>query len=163
MWMSQSILLWSASQITTRELPQLWLWTTLHGTPSDTNRGVCKEQFTTAGFPRGVLVKHHQDLTWVSPGADVPAAAGVELVALGFACTTSIRAFNQWVLLFSPFLITCSGLQEEMELKPRQVCLFAWTDPTKPRKLTWGYSQCFGEHDLLKVSFLRGEGNAEPI
>ncbi|XP_058667729.1 intermembrane lipid transfer protein VPS13C [Ammospiza caudacuta] len=43
-----------------------------------------------------------------------------------------------------------SGLQEEMELKPRQVCLFAWTDPTKPRKLTWGYSQCFGEHDLLK-------------
>uniref|UniRef100_A0A8C9NVB1 Vacuolar protein sorting 13 homolog C n=1 Tax=Serinus canaria TaxID=9135 RepID=A0A8C9NVB1_SERCA len=43
-----------------------------------------------------------------------------------------------------------SGLQEEMELKPRQVCLFAWTDPTKPRKLTWGYSQYFGEHDLLK-------------
>uniref|UniRef100_A0A803VSL0 Vacuolar protein sorting 13 homolog C n=1 Tax=Ficedula albicollis TaxID=59894 RepID=A0A803VSL0_FICAL len=43
-----------------------------------------------------------------------------------------------------------SGLQEEMELKPRQVCLFAWTDPTKPRKLTWGYSQSFGEHDLLK-------------
>nr|XP_054497888.1 intermembrane lipid transfer protein VPS13C isoform X1 [Agelaius phoeniceus] len=43
-----------------------------------------------------------------------------------------------------------SGLQEEMELKPRQVCLFAWTDPTKPRKLTWSYSQCFGEHDLLK-------------
>uniref|UniRef100_A0A8C3EQM6 Vacuolar protein sorting 13 homolog C n=1 Tax=Corvus moneduloides TaxID=1196302 RepID=A0A8C3EQM6_CORMO len=43
-----------------------------------------------------------------------------------------------------------SGLQEEMELKPRQVCLFAWTDPTKPRKLSWGYSQSFGEHDLLK-------------
>ncbi|XP_068000131.1 intermembrane lipid transfer protein VPS13C isoform X2 [Melanerpes formicivorus] len=43
-----------------------------------------------------------------------------------------------------------SGLQEEMELKPKQVCLFAWTDPTKPRKLTWGYSQNFGEHDLLK-------------
>ncbi|XP_061856365.1 intermembrane lipid transfer protein VPS13C isoform X2 [Colius striatus] len=43
-----------------------------------------------------------------------------------------------------------SGLQEEMELKPRQVCLFAWTDPTKPRKLTWGYCQNFGEHDLLK-------------
>uniref|UniRef100_A0A8C3VAB0 Vacuolar protein sorting 13 homolog C n=1 Tax=Catharus ustulatus TaxID=91951 RepID=A0A8C3VAB0_CATUS len=43
-----------------------------------------------------------------------------------------------------------SGLHEEMELKPRQVCLFAWTDPTKPRKLTWGYSQSFGEHDLLK-------------
>uniref|UniRef100_A0A8C3RCT7 Vacuolar protein sorting 13 homolog C n=1 Tax=Cyanoderma ruficeps TaxID=181631 RepID=A0A8C3RCT7_9PASS len=43
-----------------------------------------------------------------------------------------------------------SGLQEEMELKPRQVCLFAWTDPTKPRILTWGYSQKFGEHDLLK-------------
>ncbi|XP_014800034.1 PREDICTED: vacuolar protein sorting-associated protein 13C isoform X2 [Calidris pugnax] len=43
-----------------------------------------------------------------------------------------------------------SGLQEEMELKPNQVCLFAWTDPTKTRKLTWGYSQNFGEHDLLK-------------
>uniref|UniRef100_A0A8B9MDD9 Vacuolar protein sorting 13 homolog C n=1 Tax=Accipiter nisus TaxID=211598 RepID=A0A8B9MDD9_9AVES len=43
-----------------------------------------------------------------------------------------------------------SGLQEEMELKPKQVCLFAWTDPTKTRKLTWGYSQNFGEHDLLK-------------
>uniref|UniRef100_A0A8C0VLI3 Vacuolar protein sorting 13 homolog C n=1 Tax=Cyanistes caeruleus TaxID=156563 RepID=A0A8C0VLI3_CYACU len=43
-----------------------------------------------------------------------------------------------------------SGLQEEMELKPKQVCLFAWTDPTKPRKFTWGYSQSFGEHDLLK-------------
>uniref|UniRef100_A0A8B9G2X3 Vacuolar protein sorting 13 homolog C n=1 Tax=Amazona collaria TaxID=241587 RepID=A0A8B9G2X3_9PSIT len=43
-----------------------------------------------------------------------------------------------------------SGLQEEMELKPKQVCLFAWTDPTKTRKLIWGYSQNFGEHDLLK-------------
>ncbi|XP_032846095.2 vacuolar protein sorting-associated protein 13C isoform X3 [Tyto alba] len=43
-----------------------------------------------------------------------------------------------------------SGLQEEMELKPKQVCLFAWTDPTKTRKLAWGYSQNFGEHDLLK-------------
>ncbi|XP_008938924.1 PREDICTED: vacuolar protein sorting-associated protein 13C, partial [Merops nubicus] len=43
-----------------------------------------------------------------------------------------------------------SGLQEERELKPKQVCLFAWTDPTKTRKLTWGYSQHFGEHDLLK-------------
>ncbi|XP_055662929.1 intermembrane lipid transfer protein VPS13C isoform X2 [Falco peregrinus] len=43
-----------------------------------------------------------------------------------------------------------SGLQEEMELKPKEVCLFAWTDPTKTRKLTWGYSQNFGEHDLLK-------------
>ncbi|KFZ60287.1 Vacuolar protein sorting-associated protein 13C, partial [Podiceps cristatus] len=43
-----------------------------------------------------------------------------------------------------------SGLQEEMELQPKQVCLFAWTDPTKTRKLTWGYSQNFGEHDLLK-------------
>uniref|UniRef100_A0A8C3RCZ2 Vacuolar protein sorting 13 homolog C n=1 Tax=Cyanoderma ruficeps TaxID=181631 RepID=A0A8C3RCZ2_9PASS len=52
-----------------------------------------------------------------------------------------------------------SGLQEEMELKPRQVCLFAWTDPTKPRILTWGYSQKFGEHDLLKVNFVRGEVN----
>ncbi|XP_064373577.1 intermembrane lipid transfer protein VPS13C isoform X2 [Dromaius novaehollandiae] len=43
-----------------------------------------------------------------------------------------------------------SGIQEEMELKPKQVCLFAWTDPTKTRKLTWIYSQNFGEHDLLK-------------
>uniref|UniRef100_A0A672USM2 Vacuolar protein sorting 13 homolog C n=1 Tax=Strigops habroptila TaxID=2489341 RepID=A0A672USM2_STRHB len=43
-----------------------------------------------------------------------------------------------------------SGLQEEMELKSKQVCLFAWTDPTKTRKLIWGYSQNFGEHDLLK-------------
>ncbi|XP_015727754.1 vacuolar protein sorting-associated protein 13C isoform X2 [Coturnix japonica] len=43
-----------------------------------------------------------------------------------------------------------SGLQEEMELKPKQVCLFAWTDPTKTRKLAWGYSRSFGEHDLLK-------------
>ncbi|XP_068814299.1 intermembrane lipid transfer protein VPS13C isoform X2 [Struthio camelus] len=43
-----------------------------------------------------------------------------------------------------------SGLQDEMELKPQQVCLFAWTDPTKTRKLTWVYSQNFGEHDLLK-------------
>lgn len=64
---------------------------------------------------------------------------------------------------FTPFLFTCSGLQEEMELKPKQVCLFAWTDPTKTRKLTWGYSQNFGEHDLLKVNFRRGEVNAEPI
>ncbi|XP_074956200.1 intermembrane lipid transfer protein VPS13C isoform X1 [Phalacrocorax aristotelis] len=43
-----------------------------------------------------------------------------------------------------------SGLQEEMELKPKEVCLFAWTDPTKTRKLTWGYSQNLGELDLLK-------------
>ncbi|XP_031443891.1 vacuolar protein sorting-associated protein 13C [Phasianus colchicus] len=43
-----------------------------------------------------------------------------------------------------------SGLQEEMELKPKQVCLFAWTDPTKTRKLAWSYTQSFGEHDLLK-------------
>ncbi|XP_075288131.1 intermembrane lipid transfer protein VPS13C isoform X2 [Opisthocomus hoazin] len=43
-----------------------------------------------------------------------------------------------------------SGLHEEMELKPKHVCLFAWTDPTKTRKLTWGYSQNFGENDLLK-------------
>ncbi|KGL81364.1 Vacuolar protein sorting-associated protein 13C, partial [Tinamus guttatus] len=43
-----------------------------------------------------------------------------------------------------------SGLQEEMELKPKQVCLFAWTEPTKTKKLTWMYSQNFGEHDLLK-------------
>ncbi|KAM8804771.1 intermembrane lipid transfer protein VPS13C [Eudromia elegans] len=43
-----------------------------------------------------------------------------------------------------------SGLQEEMELKPKQVCLFAWTEPTKAKKLTWMYSQNSGEHDLLK-------------
>lgn len=65
--------------------------------------------------------------------------------------------------LFFPFPLTYSGLQEEMELKPRQVCLFAWTDPTKPRILTWGYSQHFGEHDLLKVNFVRREVNVEPI
>ncbi|XP_065589593.1 intermembrane lipid transfer protein VPS13C [Cyrtonyx montezumae] len=43
-----------------------------------------------------------------------------------------------------------SGLRKEMELKPKQVCLFAWTDPTKTRKLAWSYSKSFGEHDLLK-------------
>uniref|UniRef100_A0A8C3PUR9 Vacuolar protein sorting 13 homolog C n=1 Tax=Chrysolophus pictus TaxID=9089 RepID=A0A8C3PUR9_CHRPC len=50
-----------------------------------------------------------------------------------------------------------SGLQEEMELKPKQVCLFAWTDPTKTRKLAWSYTQSFGEHDLLKVNLRKGE------
>lgn len=49
-----------------------------------------------------------------------------------------------------------------MELKPKQVCLFAWTDPTKTRKLAWSYSQSFGEHDLLKVNLRKGEVNAEP-
>lgn len=77
--------------------------------------------------------------------------------------------FKQWSLnrelynLYFKFIIlNCSGLQEEMELKPKQVCLFAWTDPTKTRKLTWGYSQSFGEHDLLKVNLRKGEVSAEP-
>ncbi|XP_077774951.1 intermembrane lipid transfer protein VPS13C isoform X2 [Podarcis muralis] len=43
-----------------------------------------------------------------------------------------------------------SGLQEEMELKPRGMRLFAWADPTGIRKLTWVYAQNSGEHDLLK-------------
>uniref|UniRef100_A0A8C0J7X0 Vacuolar protein sorting 13 homolog C n=1 Tax=Chelonoidis abingdonii TaxID=106734 RepID=A0A8C0J7X0_CHEAB len=43
-----------------------------------------------------------------------------------------------------------SGLQEEMELKPKEVRLFAWSDPTGIRKLTWTYAQNVGEHDLLK-------------
>ncbi|KAL8196981.1 UNVERIFIED_CONTAM: Vacuolar protein sorting-associated protein 13C [Gekko kuhli] len=43
-----------------------------------------------------------------------------------------------------------SGLQEEMQLKPREVKLFAWADPTGTRKLTWTYAQSIGEHDLLK-------------
>uniref|UniRef100_A0A8C4YCP0 Vacuolar protein sorting 13 homolog C n=1 Tax=Gopherus evgoodei TaxID=1825980 RepID=A0A8C4YCP0_9SAUR len=43
-----------------------------------------------------------------------------------------------------------SGLQEEMELKPKEVRLFAWADPTGIRKLTWTYAQNVGEHDLLK-------------
>lgn len=51
------------------------------------------------------------------------------------------------VFLFYP----CSGLQEEMELKPRGMRLFAWADPTGIRKLTWVYAQNSGEHDLLKV------------
>uniref|UniRef100_A0A670KCM5 Vacuolar protein sorting 13 homolog C n=1 Tax=Podarcis muralis TaxID=64176 RepID=A0A670KCM5_PODMU len=42
------------------------------------------------------------------------------------------------------------GLQEEMELKPRGMRLFAWADPTGIRKLTWVYAQNSGEHDLLK-------------
>nr|XP_020640413.1 vacuolar protein sorting-associated protein 13C isoform X1 [Pogona vitticeps] len=43
-----------------------------------------------------------------------------------------------------------SGSEEEMELKPREVRLFAWADPTGVRKLTWTYAQNTGEHDLLK-------------
>ncbi|XP_077174397.1 intermembrane lipid transfer protein VPS13C isoform X2 [Paroedura picta] len=43
-----------------------------------------------------------------------------------------------------------SGLQEETQLKPREVKLFAWADPTGSRKLTWTYAQSTGEHDLLK-------------
>uniref|UniRef100_K7FJM8 Vacuolar protein sorting 13 homolog C n=1 Tax=Pelodiscus sinensis TaxID=13735 RepID=K7FJM8_PELSI len=43
-----------------------------------------------------------------------------------------------------------SELQEEMELKPKEVRLFAWADPTGIRKLTWTYAQNVGEHDLLK-------------
>ncbi|XP_074863378.1 intermembrane lipid transfer protein VPS13C isoform X3 [Carettochelys insculpta] len=43
-----------------------------------------------------------------------------------------------------------SGLQEEMELKPKEVRLFAWADPTGMRRLTWTYAQNIGEHDLLK-------------
>ncbi|XP_042328008.1 LOW QUALITY PROTEIN: vacuolar protein sorting-associated protein 13C [Sceloporus undulatus] len=43
-----------------------------------------------------------------------------------------------------------SGSQEEMELKPREVRLFAWADPTGIRKLTWAYAHNVGEQDLLK-------------
>ncbi|XP_062998550.1 intermembrane lipid transfer protein VPS13C isoform X2 [Elgaria multicarinata webbii] len=43
-----------------------------------------------------------------------------------------------------------SGSQEERELKPREVRLFSWADPTGIRKLTWAYAQNIGEHDLLK-------------
>ncbi|XP_067327336.1 intermembrane lipid transfer protein VPS13C isoform X1 [Anolis sagrei] len=43
-----------------------------------------------------------------------------------------------------------SGSQEEVELKPREVRLFAWADPTGVRKLSWAYAQNFGEDDLLK-------------
>ncbi|XP_004374680.1 intermembrane lipid transfer protein VPS13C isoform X1 [Trichechus manatus latirostris] len=43
-----------------------------------------------------------------------------------------------------------SGSQEEMELLPKQVRLFAWADPTGTRKLTWRYAANVGEHDLLK-------------
>ncbi|XP_060115875.1 intermembrane lipid transfer protein VPS13C isoform X1 [Heteronotia binoei] len=43
-----------------------------------------------------------------------------------------------------------SGLQEEMELKPQEMKLFAWADPTETRKLAWVSTQSFGEHDLLK-------------
>lgn len=75
-------------------------------------------------------------------------------------CSLNRELYN----LYFNFIIilNCSGLQEEMELKPKQVCLFAWTDPTKTRKLAWSYSQSFGEHDLLKVNLRKGEVNAEP-
>ncbi|XP_054859061.1 intermembrane lipid transfer protein VPS13C isoform X2 [Eublepharis macularius] len=43
-----------------------------------------------------------------------------------------------------------SGLQEEMQLKPREVKLFAWADPTGTRKISWTYAQNAGEHGLLK-------------
>ncbi|XP_029431385.1 vacuolar protein sorting-associated protein 13C isoform X2 [Rhinatrema bivittatum] len=43
-----------------------------------------------------------------------------------------------------------SGSEEEMELKPQEVRLFAWADPTGTRKLTWKYAENGGEHDLLK-------------
>uniref|UniRef100_A0A670ZC06 Vacuolar protein sorting 13 homolog C n=1 Tax=Pseudonaja textilis TaxID=8673 RepID=A0A670ZC06_PSETE len=43
-----------------------------------------------------------------------------------------------------------SGLQEAMELKPKEVRLFAWADPTGTRKLSWNYAQNTGELDLLK-------------
>ncbi|XP_069851362.1 intermembrane lipid transfer protein VPS13C isoform X3 [Dipodomys merriami] len=43
-----------------------------------------------------------------------------------------------------------SGTQEEVDLPPRKARLFAWADPTGPRKLTWRYSANLGEHDLLK-------------
>ncbi|XP_063099462.1 intermembrane lipid transfer protein VPS13C isoform X5 [Cavia porcellus] len=43
-----------------------------------------------------------------------------------------------------------SGSQEEVVLMPRQARLFAWADPTGPRKLTWTYAASRGEHALLK-------------
>uniref|UniRef100_A0A6I8N041 Vacuolar protein sorting 13 homolog C n=2 Tax=Ornithorhynchus anatinus TaxID=9258 RepID=A0A6I8N041_ORNAN len=43
-----------------------------------------------------------------------------------------------------------SGLDGEMELKPKEVRLFAWADPTGTRKLRWRYAENVGEHDLLK-------------
>ncbi|ETE73059.1 Vacuolar protein sorting-associated protein 13C, partial [Ophiophagus hannah] len=43
-----------------------------------------------------------------------------------------------------------SGLQEVMELKPKEVRLFVWADPTGTRKLSWNYAQNTGELDLLK-------------
>ncbi|XP_006275410.2 intermembrane lipid transfer protein VPS13C isoform X1 [Alligator mississippiensis] len=43
-----------------------------------------------------------------------------------------------------------SGLQDAMHLKPKEVCLFAWADPTGIRKFIWNYAQTVGEHDLLK-------------
>ncbi|XP_030044282.1 intermembrane lipid transfer protein VPS13C [Microcaecilia unicolor] len=43
-----------------------------------------------------------------------------------------------------------SGSEDEMELKPGEVRLFAWDDPTGTRRLIWRYAQNVGEHDLLK-------------
>ncbi|KAF7241590.1 Vacuolar protein sorting-associated protein 13C, partial [Varanus komodoensis] len=43
-----------------------------------------------------------------------------------------------------------SGSQAETELKPREVKLFTWMDPTGIRKLTWTYAHNVGELDLLK-------------
>ncbi|XP_053128095.1 intermembrane lipid transfer protein VPS13C isoform X2 [Hemicordylus capensis] len=43
-----------------------------------------------------------------------------------------------------------SGVQEQRELKPREVRLFAWADPTGVKKLVWAYAQNTGELDLLK-------------
>ncbi|KAL7980317.1 hypothetical protein Chor_014646 [Crotalus horridus] len=43
-----------------------------------------------------------------------------------------------------------SGLQEVMELKPKEVRLFVWADPTGIKKLNWDYAQNTGELDLLK-------------
>lgn len=49
------------------------------------------------------------------------------------------------------FFNPCSGLQEVMELKPKEVRLFVWADPTGIKKLNWDYAQNTGELDLLKV------------
>ncbi|KAM6426345.1 intermembrane lipid transfer protein VPS13C [Liasis olivaceus] len=42
------------------------------------------------------------------------------------------------------------GVQAAMELKPREVRLFVWADPTGIRKLSWEYAQNTGELNLLK-------------
>ncbi|XP_064421924.1 intermembrane lipid transfer protein VPS13C isoform X2 [Latimeria chalumnae] len=43
-----------------------------------------------------------------------------------------------------------SGIEEKLELKPGETCLFAWADPTGTRKLTWSYAHSTGELDLIK-------------